>query len=373
MKDARVYSTLDGAKKCAKDLKRLFDSSGFIFPLNKCQSAVARGGGYRDWHDLEAVLSSAPRSIDPVSFRKRLLAALPPPCRFPVVEWLDDEPAVASPGPDGPSRWYRDVSPYVMAASVVHRSRTTLLCPGSGLGRKLREMLVIGPLLNVHGGRTALPLLEPDTLTFVFRGDVTSVFRSDAEHPRFKTELETLTTAGFLEVGERSVRIHSTDVDAVEAYVRDNKSSKAKYWAKAGGIEATQALHDALAAIGIRNARRVAEAISHLGSETYITPSGPVLDLLSELAEEGELETLAKAYELFTAVRPMNAKFVRDALPAKVSSRYLAGHRRLDASKIASWTSRNPDWPERLKATITKPALFAQTVDVMAQAIANPT
>ncbi len=48
-----MYSTINGAKKCAKDLKRLFDDSDFEFPLNKCQAVVARAGGYRDWRDLE--------------------------------------------------------------------------------------------------------------------------------------------------------------------------------------------------------------------------------------------------------------------------------------------------------------------------------
>jgi hypothetical protein len=67
----------------------------------------------------------------------------------------------------------------------------------------------------------------------------------------------------------------------------------------------------------------------------------------------------------------MNKDFVRDSVPAKMSSRYLASHLRLDASKILSWASDNPDWPDRLKTTITKPALFALTVDSMAGAIAG--
>lgn len=60
-----MYSTLDGAKKCARELKRLFDDSGFDFALNKCQSAVARAGDYRDWRDLEGALGRARHSVDP--------------------------------------------------------------------------------------------------------------------------------------------------------------------------------------------------------------------------------------------------------------------------------------------------------------------
>jgi hypothetical protein len=123
-----------------------------------------------------------------------------------------------------------------------------------------------------------------------------------------------LIAAGILDVREDRVRVLSPDADTVAAYVADNRIGKAEYWAKEGGGEAAQALHDALAAIGVRDARRVADAISRLGSDAYITPSGPVLELLSALAEEGELETFAKAYGLFATVRPMNADFVRESV-----------------------------------------------------------
>jgi len=52
MKDAIMYSTIEGAKKRAKQLKKMLDASGFAYPLAKCQVAVARAGGYADWHDL---------------------------------------------------------------------------------------------------------------------------------------------------------------------------------------------------------------------------------------------------------------------------------------------------------------------------------
>jgi hypothetical protein len=371
MKDARVFSTKDGAKNSAKDLKRLFDDSGFVFPLNKCQSAVAIGGGFRDWHDLEAALGGGPRRVEPAAFRKRLLAALPGPCHPPVIAWLDDDPAESAPDPDTPPRWYRDVFPYLLAVSVLHRSMTYLVRPGSGAGQRLRETLVVGPLLNVHGGPRAVPWFEPDTMAFVFKGSPASIFGDDARHPRFAIELRVLTAAGILDVREDRVRVLPPDIDAVVAYVADHKNGKARYWADAGGGESLRTLHDALAAIGVRNALRVADAIARLGSAAYITPSGPVLELLSALAEEGEIETFAKAYGLFATIRPNNADFVRESVPAKISSGYLATHRRLDANRIISWTSRNPDWPDRLKETVAKPALFALTVDEMAGAIAG--
>jgi hypothetical protein len=365
-----MFSTHDGAKKFAKQMKQLFDGCGFIFPLNKCQTAVARAGGFRDWHDLEAALVGFARPVEPAVFRKRLLAALPEPCRPPVLAWLDREPEETSSDSATPARWYRDVLPYLMATTALHRSRTALLRPGSGTGQRLREKLVLDLLLEMHGKARPVVRLEPDTLALVFRGDWDSLFGDNVQHPRFRIELDSLIAAGILDVSDAGVRVLSPGVDEVIAFVAKGKAGKAGYWAEAGGVEAVRALQDALAAIGVRNAMRVADAIHRFGSGAYITPSGPVLELLTSLAEEGEIEILAKAYGLFATVQPVSAGLVRDSIPAKISSGYLARHRGLDASRIVSWTSRHPNWPDELKNTIGKPGLFVATVNSMAEAIA---
>jgi len=64
---------------------------------------------------------------------------------------------------------------------------------------------------------------------------------------------------------------------------------------------------------------------------------------------------------------------VRESVPAKISSLYRARKRQLSSSKILSWASRNPEWPETLKAAVSQPAAFAMTVDAMATAIAEVT
>lgn len=365
-----MYSTLDGAKKCAKTLKRLFDDSGFVFPLNKCQTAVAKAGGYRDWRDLEGALAGGSRPLDPAVFRRRLMAALPEACRPPLLAWLDKEPIEAAPDDGTPRRWYRDVFPYLMASAALHRSRTPILRSGSGTGQRLRENLVVGLLLNIHGGPRPMPWLEPDTLALVFNGDLVELYRDDAQHPRFEVELQRLVEADVLDVRPNQVRVLPPDRDDVAAHVANGRASMAQYRAEEGGDEAVNALREALAAIGIRNAFRVADAIARFGSDAYITPSGPVLELLSELAEEGEVETFAKAYRLFATIRPANAGFVRNSVPAKISSLYLARNRRLSASKIMAWNSAHPEWPETLKAAVEEPAMFARTVETMAADIA---
>jgi hypothetical protein len=366
-----MFSKHDGAKKCAKDLRRLFANSGFVFPLHKCQSAVARAGGFRDWHDLEAALARSARSAEPAAFRKRLLAVLPEPCRPPVLAWLDKEPAETIYDAERPARWYRDVLPYLTAATALHHSRTPLLRSGSGAGQRLRERLVLGPLLNLHGGTRLVPWFEPDTLAFVFWGAAESLFGQDAQHPRFRTELETLTAAGILDVGNRQLRVFSPDAKEMTAFVAKGKVGKAEYWAEAGGAEATRALHDALATIGVRNAQRVADDISRVGAAAYTSTSGPVLELLTTLAEDGEIETLAKAYGLFASIQPKSAAFIRGVVPARISSGYLVRHRGLGVSKISLWAYDHPDWHDKLKAAIARPVLFASTVDALADSISR--
>lgn len=213
-----MYSTYDGAKKCAKDLKRLFDDSGFDFALNKCQMALTRAGGYRDWHDLQGALKNGERPVEPKAFRERLLAALPQPCRPPLCAWLDKELAVEDHDPEKPPRWWQDTHPYIFATAFLHRSRTRLLRPGSGKGQKLRERMVLDLLLSNYGLHD-VPLLEPDTLAEVYSGKPDKMFRDDARHPRFEAEREVLSEAGILEIRRDCVRVLSSDAKAVTAHV----------------------------------------------------------------------------------------------------------------------------------------------------------
>lgn len=270
-----MYSTLDGAKKCAKNLKRLFDDSGFIHPLKKCQTAVAAAGGYRDWHELERSLGSASRPLDPALFRKRLLAALPTPCVATVQAWLDQEPREEQIDSRVPRRWYRDVFPYLMVSTRLHRG-AALLRPGSGTGQRLRENLVVGLLLNIHGGHRPYPRLEPDTLALVFEGDLAALFRKDAEHRRFQEELRTLIDAGILDWRDGVMRVlPPAGYDLVTEVVED-RADMAQHWAEDGDhvAEEANAIRDALAAIGVADALRVADAIAQQGSAAYVTRPG---------------------------------------------------------------------------------------------------
>ena len=85
-----MYSTIEGAKKFAKNLKSLLDGSGILFPLNRCQTATVVAGGFRDWYDLSQSLKNSDRPVDPEIFRRRLVSALPQPCWMPVFLWMDE-------------------------------------------------------------------------------------------------------------------------------------------------------------------------------------------------------------------------------------------------------------------------------------------
>ena len=366
-----MYSTYDGAKKRAKELKRLFDDSGIRYPLNKSQRAIARAGGFADWHELETRVTVGIPERDPAVFRRRLLSALPFPCHAPVKAWLDGELTDVAVEPGIPPRYFRDVFPYLSASSVLHRSRTPLLRPGSGVGQKLRETLVVGLLLNLHGGSRPWPRLDPETLAMVFEGDLDALFREDVSHARFAAEFQRLQDEGVFVWKNGVLEVMPPDVDALMAWVRDHDAHLAQHWEEDGNNPDLLAdtLRNALAVIGIDNARRVADAIAQQGSNAYITPSGAVLELLAALAEQGEIATLARAYALFAKMHQANSRYVRDSVPAKIVSGYFSKRLRLDTRRTTAWTAQTPAWATELKAALSEPALFVATVDRMAEQI----
>jgi hypothetical protein len=369
MKDARMFSTLEGAKKFAKNLKTLFDDSGIIFPLNRCQKAAAIAGGFQDWHDLNGSLAGADRPVDPSAFRRRLIAFLPQPCWIPVLFWLDEGNLETADGDGLSHNYYRAVVPYVFSSSVIHRSKSALLRPGSGPGQRLRESMVVSLLLGGKGNKRLIPQLEPDTLALVVSGDTASLFGDDARHPRFEKDFVSLVEVGIFEYEGGILRVLPADKDEVAAHAARGFNDRAQYFAGVGGDEAIEALAVALSATGIEQATRVAEAVVSKGSETRITPSGPILEMLSKLAEDGQLIAVSRAWRVFTMIHPESANLVRDSVPAKISSRYLVRNRGIDTGRMVGWMSTRSEWAEALKAALHDPARFKSTVDEMADAI----
>lgn len=365
-----MFSTLEGAKKFAKNLKSLFDDSGIIFPLNRCQQTAAIAGGFRDWHDLSRSLAGSERPVDPGAFRRRLIAFLPQPCWIPVLFWLDEGKLETSDGDGLSHNYYRAVLPYVFSSSVIHRSKSALLRPGSGAGQRLRESMVVSLLLGGKGSKRLIPQLEPDTLALVVSGDAASLFGVDAEHPRFEKDFASLVAAGIFEYEDGILRVLPADKDEVAAHAARGFTDRAQYFAGVGGDEAVEALAVALSATGIEQATCVAEAIVGKGSETHITPSGPILEMLSKLAEDGQLIAVSRAWRVFKMIHPESADLLRHSVPAKILSPYLARNRGIDAGRMVRWMSTRSEWAEAAKAALHDPAHFKKTVDEMADAIA---
>lgn len=68
-------------------------------------------------------------------------------------------------------------------------------------------------------------------------------------------------------------------------------------------------------------------------------------------------------------IHPESANFVRESVPAKISSLYLARNRAIDAAKMVEWMSTRSEWAEEVKAALHDPVRFKSTVDAIADAI----
>lgn len=366
-----MYSTIDGAKQRANSLDKVLKISGFTFPLRKSQHAIARGGGFRDWHDMNSALKKQARHCDPEEFRRRLLEALPPPCEAPVRAWLNREPKEEAPSGDVPAGWYRYVFPYQFTAAAMLRHHPAIR-RGSGPGQRLREKLAPGVLLNINGGHNPYPRLEPDTLALVFKGTPETVFGVDTRHPRFAIELLALQDVGIIEVRKGCVAIVPPDRDEILDRVLREKIDKVTYWISEPGYvgDASNALRDALAAIGIDDALRLAETLLQHGGGAYILPSGPIKETLRDLAAAGRIQAFARFFDLSATVWPKDKKLIRSMVPAIILNAYFAEHLGfIGSSRLIAWTTNTPDWARDVDAALSTPATFERVVCGMAEAI----
>lgn len=364
-----MFSTSEGARKRAKELKRRLDASGFDYPLNRCQKAVAIAAGHRDWHDLNAALDGKRIEVDAHRYARRLLQCLPVPCRATANGMLDGVPLPEIRDENTPPRWWHDVFPYVFSIAVIHRSQTAVIRKGSGPGQKLREDIVLGLLMNRHGGSFALPLLDPESLTLVYRGDHPTLFKSDFRRPGFAAELGNLVRAGVIELRTGEVRIVAPDRDAVKEHALGGWIQKAGSGSLDSAGLALEAFRDVLAMIGVREALQVADAAMQFGSDAFDRPAGALLDLLSRLAEQGELDVFAEVVRIFEMMHPESSRSIRSSVPVKIVSRYLGGNLSLSASHILAYDASEPGWRERLQNDASDPVRFVETVRSVAAGI----
>jgi len=94
---------------------------------------------------------------------------------------------------------------------------------------------------------------------------------------------------------------------------------------------------------------RVIEAIECQGSKKYSTPSGPFLDLLTDLSKDGQLADMSMAFEIFANAFPGNARFVANSVGAKMANYFFIPSLGLNGtSKFLHWAESHQDWARAL-------------------------
>ncbi|MGO8059939.1 hypothetical protein ACC716_17280 [Rhizobium johnstonii] len=357
-----MFSTIEGAKKRAKSLHQFFDASGFLVSLTACQRALAVACGYSDWTDLRKCWGDGRHTRPRANFDMRLGNALPPACRPLIASWLYEDTVS--------NHWFRFTFPHLLAFVSLHRRHSSSLKIGSGLGQRLRESMVIGLLLNSHGEDREYPYFDPYESSIVFKGTVDSLFHVDRNTRGFDAQLAEVVDGGLLEVRHDGVRVKQPIGTSSVEFVQRSRADKLRSWGILQGEDATSVLADALSYIGVPNSLRVVDALLQQGSKDYIVPSGPVLELMSELARAGSIQVFAKTFSLFSAVWPDSADPVRKAAPAKILNQYFMRARGLSPSQFLAWERNNRDWAERLKNEIDAPNLFTDLVATMENEVA---
>lgn len=111
-------------------------------------------------------------------------------------------------------------------------------------------------------------------------------------------------------------------------------------------------------------------AIREHGSKAYLTPSGPILDLLTELADKGDFADVSKAFIIFAKAYPSNAPFVAEYVPAKILNA-LCKQPQLNDNIIYKWVNNNQGWAERITQNLRKPDSFDLTIRQLMDEIKN--
>lgn len=132
--------------------------------------------------------------------------------------------------------------------------------------------------------------------------------------------------------------------------------------------EALYGLSEEVKTVTPETEARIAKAMAEHGSAAYTTPSGAVLDLMTQLAEEDDLAGFSRAVVILARAKPANAAFVTAAVPGKVTN-FLIRHRGINPAALMKWTSKHPGWADDLKQAVRRPDQFKRVVEAMAEAV----
>lgn len=175
--------------------------------------------------------------------------------------------------------------------------------------------------------------------------------RTDAERVR-QQRIERLAH------GWQEVRVWVASDDAA-AKIRDLAEKSRKH----AEIEFLNRLPVELEKMDPRRVGSIVTAILEQGSPAYNTPSGPVLELLSELSRNQAIREISIAYAIFANARPGNARFVAESIPGKINVHYFSQY--VSSEDFVRWERSNSDWQAKIKSAVSDPDKFEAVVQDM--------
>ncbi|HDR2357127.1 TPA: hypothetical protein QCH65_004373 [Enterobacter roggenkampii] len=95
--------------------------------------------------------------------------------------------------------------------------------------------------------------------------------------------------------------------------------------------------------------RAVHEALALKGSPQYVTTHGAMSHIITTLMDYGMTAQVVPAVRIYSACFPTSLSYVLKSFPGKVHN-YLCRH--ANAGSVVSWTEQNPDWAERIIASV---------------------
>jgi hypothetical protein len=231
-----MYATYEGAKQLARRLHQVLRDAEVKISLHECLLAMARGGGYRDWHHLRQCLARGQSDKpDLDGFLERAILSLPSHAVGPATRWIDAQLA----------RFNRDLAgefnhqdaanvariwDFVVSIQVLHRSRTPLFMRGSGAGLLLR-LSMLSKFSSVAAGAR----IDVATLVSNLSGELDVLLAADMDHPCFGREFRRLCAANILvwKPDTLTLCLMPPPVELVRAHVAEMRQGYAEYWREA--------------------------------------------------------------------------------------------------------------------------------------------
>jgi hypothetical protein len=109
----------------------------------------------------------------------------------------------------------------------------------------------------------------------------------------------------------------------------------------------------------------VAEAILAYGSPRFTVSEGRMLDLLTEIAERGDLTAFVEACHAYGTAFTTSRRVLEDYAPAKILSAYLCRRPGVDQSKAEQLRAAEPRWAVRIKDALWTPEALRTVVEYL--------